>query len=165
MTITPIADPLVTVKDLLDTDWVAANTNNVKPSRFSTGWFDEKYIKTQLTVSDPNELPLRGGVTGYSAIKGDGSGPIQEISGFLHVNVWGHRDMSDAPAGINIKTYLYNCSEEIRRIVHEKQASGILPGDFLWLTFRTRTRIAEPTRTPILFRYYVQIGYGYRMEP
>lgn len=151
-------DPKLTIKDLIKDGWNAANVSSVTPS-FSTGWFDRKATHPQITVTNPDEMPVRGGETGYSGIKADGSGPTQTRVGGLLVNCWAHRDDG---SGVNPKQLTWEMSEEVERIIlaNFNQAT-----DLDGISFGDRIERIDDSVSPAVYRYECTIIFWYQKTP
>lgn len=152
-----IADPKLTIKNLLATNWTASNTSNVTPT-FGTGWFNEESKHPQVTVTDRNDTPIRGGETGYQAIKSDGSGPTQTIIGTANVNVWSTRDANS----VNPKQLTHEMAEEVQRIVLANYNGS---GDLRWLAWGGALERVDTQVRPAVFRYLCEVRYSYQRSP
>lgn len=151
-----IQDPVVTVYDLLRTNWTAANTSSITP-QFSTGWFDRKNDTTQVTVTNPDEGELAG-ADGYTAIGADGSGPVSRMNGAMDVNAWAHRGMSDI-GSVNPKQLVYEFSEEIKRII---RTNTLTATDLDFVKWDGRSALVETEESPAVFRQLCRVTYRYQ---
>lgn len=115
------ADPALTIRDLLTTEWDATNTSLADAPTINTGWFDYGNGDPQVTISNKNEFTIGGGDTGHSAGTGDGRA-VQVRAGTLLVNGWsGTREELRGAAGdgsdINPKQMSFELGREIHRIL------------------------------------------------
>lgn len=153
--------PEVAIKNLIRDNWDATNTESITPS-IHHGWVDPGASSLEVTVSNPEELPLDGGETGYSGINQDGK-PVQNFTGTVEVNAWSDRDRTTE----NPRKMAWLMRVEIGRILHEnydpRPTYDIYP-----LADLGANRIVEEDDEPgeaTTWRYAVTAGYGYRSEP
>lgn len=153
---TPAIDPLVSVKNLLKSNWTPANVVGNTTPDIHTGWYNPKSIAAQLTVGSKSES--FDGASGYNAIEGGGGGPVQIVSGVMFANCWAYRD--EGAAGPNPKQLVYDIAEEMRRIVLANY-NGIAGLDYISI-LATDDVPPEEGRRPMLFRKAVTVGFKWR---
>lgn len=156
---TVIADPPLTIRNLLSGNWNSANTSSVTP-RFSTGWYDHGSEFPQVAVFDHQEFPLGGGTSTYFAMRGDGAGPTQLRAGQVFVAGFAHREMPSITT--NPKQLTWEFIREVMRIAH---ANVNLITDFQVLGIGNLVRVVDPERSPALFSAQVDITYQRFEEP
>jgi len=152
----PTVDPKVSIKNLVSSNWVAANVvGNLTPD-FHTGWFNPKSISAQVTFTGRSESFQ--GASGYGAIEGGGGGPVQIADGVLFANAWAYRD--EGAGGSNPKQVTYDMAEEVRRIIlaNYNQVANI---DFLSIVSTDEVE-PDPQENPMVFRIATTIGYRWR---
>ena len=147
-----MADPIVSIKNVIKNNWVAANTSDVTPA-WSTGWYDTTKQSPQISFSDEEEATLSDGPTGVIGISSGGS-PSQYWLGSVAVNCWATRDDS----AINPKLLISQFRKEIKRIVRAN-FEAITDLDFItWMGGHEDT---ETDKKPVVYRYAGVVGYGY----
>ena len=148
----PSVDPIVSVKDLVKTNWVAANVTGTTTPDFHTGWFNPKSSSPQMTFSGRSEA--FEGQTGYGAI--GASGPVQIANGVLFVNCWAYRDDS----GVSPKKLVHDMAEEVRRIV---LANYDTIADLDYVSITAVDDVAPPEGIdPMVFRKAITVGFRWR---
>ena len=142
---------------------------------FRTGWYQETLNQPHITAVDYDETPIGGGITGYYAIRGDGTGPTQHRIGAVQFGCWAHRDMTNLH-GMNPKTLTELAAREIIRILIDA-AQGIThsvtydtgvdetKADLTrldWISVATiRDMPPDEERAPTLFHSLATARYGY----
>ena len=145
-------DPKVTIKDLVSDNWDSDNTSSVTPT-FSTGWYDRKSLKPQVTFTDPTETPVSSGTVPFFGIVSGGA-PSQYLRCTVAVNVWCERNAVD----INPKQCVYELKEEIKRIILENW-DGI--DDLDYVAGNGSNEVVETDPPPPVFRSIGEITYGF----
>lgn len=148
------------VKDWLKAEWNAANTSNVTPG-FSTGWVSRQGSFPLVTVTEGiPEVPEGGGASGFTGMRGDGSGPVQRRRGSVTVIGWAHRGDG---SGVNPKQLVEEMGREAERIVLGHVSSET---DLEYVTVRSTGELPpDTTEQPTLFRWQVLVGYGWMRTP
>lgn len=159
--VTDIRDPKLVLRDLIrdsiDTD---AFPVSVSSDDIHVGWYDAGKSYPQISVSNVEESPFGGGRTGYGAIHGDGSGPIQFINGTVTVNCWGgSRDDYDA-TGLQQKQ-AHEMGDEVRRIVTSHYNPD---GEIDSLSVRSTSDVVDTESDPTTHRVEVIVQYTYTRE-
>lgn len=162
---TDLEDPRVTLKNLLENNWTAGNTPSVDTPNFATEWIDRVDKNRPLvTVTNPNDTPTAP--TGYSSIRGDGSGVNQRKRGFVFLNAWGEdRRPDEVDTKPNPKTQAREMWNEVERIIlANPEGTGAL--EFL----RTDGPMEGDdqdveTATGIMTRLHGRIDYQYTLTP
>lgn len=168
MSPTQIADPNVTVKNLIRDNWDASNILGTITPDFHTGWYNHGSNVTQLTFpfGSPDDSPIGGGDAGYTGIEGGGSGPVQDRAGTLFPVAWAHREMDDVQsAGLGagqVKDLVYQFYQEVDRII-TNNATGL--GDLESLAVLGVSRGADNEFSPVAYRVDMVIGYTWRKFP
>lgn len=152
-----IADPVITIMDLLDDNWNASNTSSVTPSIHS-GWIDTEANSPQVTVSNLDEGPIFGSDAPFSGIKPDGSGAVQDFNGTVQTNCWSSRELSST----NPKKLCWEFSEEVRRIV---DANRLTATDLDFIGFQDRNFIVDTQSEPAIFRMQCFVQFGHKEMP
>ena len=152
----PSTDPLVSVKNLIKTNWIPGNVVGTTTPDVHTGWWNPKSLAAQITVSGKSES--FEGASGYNAIEGGGGGPVQIVNGVMFANCWAYRN--EGVAGPNPKQLVYDMAEEIRRIILANYA-GITGLDYVSV-ISTDDVPPEEGRNPMVFRKAVTIGFKWR---
>lgn len=145
--------PEVVVKELLRTRW---RVETALDPAIHHGWVRPGFDEPEVTVSEPEESPVRGGNTGFSGTAGDGSGPTKDMNGTVRVNTWADRSRVES----NPKQVVYVMSREIERIIDSHATPE--DTDLRFLSFLGGTRMPPETdKEPTMFRVRCVIGYGY----
>lgn len=153
-------DPVLTIKDLLASNWSSSNTSVGYDPAIHTGWHSSEADEPQVTVSNPEESPIRGGTTGYAAADATGAGGVQELDGTVSVDCWSDRDVEDS---VNPKKLTFEFTEEIKRIVTANQHAAT---DLRIINYGGRTFVPpDPDESPPVFHYAVPVGYLYESRP
>lgn len=153
-------DPVITIQDLLSNNWKNANTSISYDPDIHTGWHQEEADTPQVTVTNPEESPIDGGRTGYSAIDGSGAGPVQELGGSVNVDCWSDRE---SESGVNPKKLTFEFTEEIKRIVKGDITTAT---DLRVINYGGRRFVPpDPSENPPVFHYNVPVGYIYEERP
>jgi len=147
-----MTDPKTAIKALLISEWNASNTSSVTPT-FSTGWYDAKSKRPQVTLTDPSEVPQSKGPAPFLGIATNGA-PTQLFVCSLACNVWATRDAID----INPKKCVYELKEEIGRILLSKYADV---ADLDYVAWLGGNEVVDDTVIPPVFRFIGEIGYAY----
>lgn len=151
-----VQDPTLTFYDLMRNNWNSDNTSISSDPNFSTGWFDQDATNPQVTVTGLDEGAIFGGVAPFSGIQGDGSGPVQEFSGTVEVNVWSSRELNSS---VNPKKAVHEFAEEVTRIVN---ANTLTATDLRYIGVGTKRFIVDTDAEPAVFRYSLEVNYVYR---
>lgn len=152
------------VRDLLREYWAPSNTYDLTPS-IIFGWFDEKDEgQPYVTIGQPDEVPINGGDTGYSAIDPGGGSPHQTIDGVVQCHIWTGSDDLGGATTSHQRDYNSAATDEIKRIVKananrptnpqtgNQPVQEIAPG-------RSR-QIEEPDKRGV-FHHRRDVGYTY----
>lgn len=151
-----VADPVLTLYDLMRNNWDNSNTSISSDPNFSTGWFDAESNSPQVTVTSITEGAISGGEAPFSGIQGDGSGPVQEFSGTLEVNVWSSRELESS---VNPKKAIHQFAEEVTRIVNNNTLTAT---DLRYIAIGSKRFLVETDAEPTVFRYSLEVQYLYR---
>lgn len=97
------------VVDLLTDGWVAANTFGLTPSILYAS--RDEPDSPHVTVEQPDEGPINGGVTGFSHMDGAGAGPGQTRAGTVTLHAYADdQQLADASTG-SAAVYLTGTAE------------------------------------------------------
>lgn len=160
--ITSLEEPAVTIRDLLAAGWNAANTVLASAPDVSTGWWDRSNVRPQVTVTPLPQEEDTGSRTGWSSIRGDGSGLNQRVLGEVQVDCWAQRDPDDV-SGPNPKTVVWDLASEVKRIVTANATGGT--GSLEWLGYLDGGRTVDTSASPAVFRYTLTVRFGYVLTP
>ena len=144
--------PKLGLKNLLKSKWTAANTAGVTPS-IGTGWYDYKSTTPVVTITGDDEVAQSTGATGYFGLA-TGGVPAQYWVGSIEVNCWATRE----DGATNPKQLCHLMKEEIKRII---RANYDQISDIDWIVWRGGFERVEADKTPAVFRYAGETGYGY----
>jgi len=147
-----MTDPKIALMGLLDDNWDDDNTSSITPT-FSTGWYDSKSKKPQVTITDPTEDPLSSGPAPFFGLVASG-GPVQYMLNTLAVNVWVERNV----VAINPKKAVYEIKEEIARILLANYAEL---SDLDYVAWLGGEELVDEDPPPPVFRFAGAAGYGY----
>jgi len=147
-----MTDPKIALMGLLSDNWDDDNTSSITPT-FSTGWYDSKSKKPQVTITDPSETPLSRGEAPFFGLVTSG-GPVQYMMNTLAANVWVERKS----VAINPKQAVYEMKEEIARIL---LANYTELSDLDYIAWLGGNEIVETDPPPPVYRYAGAVGYGY----
>ena len=147
-----MTDPKVSIRNLLKTNWVAANVSSITPN-CHTGWYDTKSNLPQITVTDTSEVVEAGGIAGYTGIATNGT-PAKLWVGTASVNLWVTREA----VSINPKQCLFEMRKEIERIIKAGYADV---SDLDYLSWKGGFEQVEADQSPVVYRWVGEIGYAY----
>jgi len=156
-------DPVVTIHDLLSSNWDASNTPLASNPSIHTGWYDFGSSDPQVTITTPDEFTTGGGDTGHSA--GTGSGGVAQVrAGTVQVDCWAgtREDLEGAGAGgsdVNPKDASYQMAREVHRIMQEH--AGGASSELNSLGADDIRRLVDTDRTPVVYRHEVTVRYTY----
>lgn len=152
--------PELTIRDLLRTNWDSTNTSITYDPDISTAWYQGEKDTPQVTVTNPDENPVRGGQTGYAAADGTGKGGVQEVGGTLQVDCWCD---SEVEPDEGAKKVSYELAEEVTRIVMANQHSAT---DLRLISPGRRTFVPpDPDESPPVMHNNVSVQYIYEDRP
>lgn len=161
-----LEDPRVTLVGLLESSWDDTNTPSVGTPNFATSWLT-RVDKSRPLVTVTNRDGTPKAATGYSSIRGDGSGVSARKRGFVLINCWGHdREPDEVGTKANPKTQAKEMWQEVERII---LANATGTGDLEFL--RTDgpmegSRDADvETETGVMLRLHGRIDYEYTLTP
>lgn len=159
-----LEDPIITIRDLIVANYTPGNVPTLDPEtpRISTGWWDHTHEDPQITITDRDDPPVGGGESGWTGIKGDGSGPVQRIVGGCRVIAWAARN--DDGSGPNPKKVRHEVGAEIRRILIANASSGAGSLDWLGIDGPTDDETKDDADR-MVFRAIYDVRYGYLLEP
>lgn len=133
-----MADPTVTVKNVLRGRWDGTQTPLSAPPEFQTGWYSRDQRLPAITVTSKNEGPIRAGETGYTATHGPTGKAMQRLSGYVLVDcVAGTREdcagLGTNGEDLNPKQVRHELYEQAAQILVDTQQTDDLhtlaPGD------------------------------------
>jgi len=156
-----IADPKLTVRDILRTEWDNSAVHTpLADTDIHTGWFDDGLGVPQVAVSNRDETVSGGGQTGFSAIAGDGSGGVQNRTGTVLVTAFaGSRTEYDMVRGHRLQAE--QMATEVSRIIGANQS----PDAYLTLAVGPRTDLLDTEASPTEYAVQFQIRYTWTKEP
>ena len=163
--------PEVVIKNLIRDAWnpalYAADEQFVP--EIHHGWVDPDGTKYEITVSNPDESPVRGGETGYSGIDPTGAGPTQDIDGTVEVNCWADRDREGTNfVSLNHRKAAFLMKWQVEEILRDHANGTDAQGDqtdFRFFAPMGSTRFIEQDEEPPVWRWLVLAGYGYQARP
>lgn len=170
--------PEVIVYTLLRDGWTPANTSYPGVPRIHSGWWDYATaaaggtVPPTVTVTNPDEGTVAGGLTGQTA--GTGSGGVSQVrAGTLDVNAWaGRREdctgIGVGGADVNPKQLAWEMGVEVHRIIQEHAGGTLAPttgAQELTALGADGMRMPPPSADDSLnqavFRRHVTVRYGY----
>jgi len=154
-----MADPTLTIRNLLKNNWDNTNTSLSSDPAIHTGWIDREASSPQVTVTSAEESPISIGQSPFSGIVPDGSGPTQEIGGTVMIDCWSSREMESS---VNPKQLTFEFSEEVKRILKGNLTSAT---DLRYIGYQGRRFMTDPDAEPVVFRYSVTAWYVYQERP
>lgn len=115
---TQIKDPVLTIKEIIENQAQASNISTLSsvPDVAPGGHWDHNHTRPQITITSPDETPLRGTQTGYTGVDPTGAGPISEKDVVLDVSVWATRRPDEVDASPNPKKVVYEVARELERL-------------------------------------------------
>lgn len=134
--------PALILRDILTGNWVPSNTSsydpNVEPGTtdasgndglsMNRGWFNSNGYSLHTAITNPSGGVIDGGGTGYTAQKGDGSGPVQLRDDTLLVTVFADIAEDDGETatynGGLADDIVFQIGGEVERILHENPLGG-----------------------------------------
>ena len=145
-------DPVMSLKSLLEDNWVPANTSSITPD-ISTGWYDLAAKRPVVTLTDPVDTPVSNGQVKFFGIVQNGS-PNQYMMSTLALNVW----VTRTTATMNPKQLRFEFVQEIQRILLAK-FEDITDLDFV--AWGGGFGQVDSKTKPPTFRYIAEVQYGY----
>lgn len=156
-----VSDPKLLIQNLLRNNWdntslpVALDSTDIH-----TGWYDNGKSFPQIAVSNRTENVSGGGVSGFSAIAGDGSGGVQKRTGTVLVTCFaGSREEYDS-AGVE-QLQAEEMSTEVSTILGANQS----PGEYLTLSVGPREDLIDTDSSPTEYAVQFQIRYAWTKQP
>ncbi|WP_254535234.1 hypothetical protein [Halomarina litorea] len=130
-------DPNVVLRDVLRSNWDASATSVANAPVFHTGWYDRDGDMPCITITNMDEGPYRGGVTGLTGLDGETGKGRQRLSGFALVNcVAGTRDdcegIGTSGNDVNPKIVRNDLFEQASQILLDEspvEFRSLAPGD------------------------------------
>lgn len=151
-----IPDTKLTVRDLLREEWDNSNVPSaLEQSDIHTGWFNDGKGFPQVSVSSNEETPVGGGETGYTGIRGNGGGPIQQRQGTVLVTVWAGSREDYEFAGLEQKQ-ANEMANEVERIMFNPSVEHLHSA-----TVTSRTRLVDDDETPSVHFVQMEITYNW----
>jgi hypothetical protein len=103
-----------------------------------------------------DEQEATGSQTGWTSIKGDGTGPSRQTDGTVLVNAW----CNDNQTSENPKQVVWDLRKEIERIV----LNNVESTQYQYLSIGNITKMVEDSQDPVMHRYEIPVGYQYEQE-
>lgn len=147
-------DPQIEFRNLLVNNWDNTNTVLSVDPKFTTGWYEQGSSEPMVSVSNPEDSEATGSASGYTSIKGDGSGPDSEINGVILINAWCNEDQ----ASPNPKAVVHSLRNEIIRIINANYEATQYRNIG---TTGPGTKVVEDEQDPTMFRYEIEGTYQY----
>lgn len=115
---TGLKDPVLTIKEIIEDQFDVTNVSTLSsvPSVAPGGHWDHNHTRPQITITSPDETPLRGTGTGYTGVDPTGAGPIAEKRVVLDVSVWATRQPDSIDSDPNPKKVVYEVARELERL-------------------------------------------------
>ena len=133
------------------------------------GWTDPDAVVYEITASNPDESPVRGGETGYSGIDPTGAGPVRDVNGTIDVNCWADADRTGVNGvSLNPRKAIYLMKWQVEKILGDHPTATRADDtqtDHRWYSPLGARRFVEPDEEPVVWRYQVIAGYGYQDRP
>ena len=159
--------PEVVIKNLIRDAWdetVFDPGEQFVPS-IHHGWVGRDSGDYEITVSNPDESPLRGGETGYSGMDGAGGGPTQDIGGTVDVNCWADAERSGINGvSLNHRKAAFLMKWQVEEILRDHAQGTDAQGastSFSHFSPMGSTRSIEEDEEPPMWRWHVLAGYAY----
>jgi len=150
---TTIADPVITVRALIEDNWVAGNlTANLTPT-VTAGWYnrDRDIAQFLVTVTPNPELEA-------SAYLGS-AGPGARWEGTLDLNIWASpKVFTTGNQQALARKLVYEARQEVDRIIRVKQTSV---SGYTTLRIVSRRPLPEVGENPTVFRWLCEVEYGW----
>jgi len=147
-------DPEIEFYDLLLNNWDNTNTVLSSDPRFTTGWYEQGSTEPVVSVSTPEENEATGSASGYSSIKGDGTGPDSEINGTILIDCWCNENQSTQ----NPKAVVHSIRNEVLRIINSNYEATQYRNIG---TRGTGTKLVEDEQDPVMYRYQIEATYQF----
>ncbi len=156
-----VTDPKLVVRDLLRDSW----DNDDVPVELDdpdihTGWYDDARGFPQIGVSNRDERTLGGGDTGFSAIAGDGSGPIQDRTGTVLVTAFAGSREEYEQRGLE-RLQAEDMGDQISRIIGANPS----PDEYLSLAVGPRQDLVDTDSNPTEHGVQFSVRYVWKKEP
>lgn len=146
-------DPAVEFKDLLDSNYNASNTVLSDKPAITTGWYNKGSDAPLVTVTEANESEATGSNTGWTYIKGDGSGPDQATVGLILINIW----CNDNQTALNPKEVVNSVKDEIERVILGNYEAT----QYESIGVNSTTKLVEDDQSPVMHRCEIEAIYNY----
>lgn len=171
MVVTLSKHPALLIRDILIDNWDRNNVLGYDPTvdeddeyfvPIGRGWYDLNAPDPQITLTNFEEGVIEGGISGYSGMQGDGSGPNQDRDGFglltVHARDTGNKDYQDEYA----EGIVWLLEQECERIL---QANSNPDNELRNVSATLDAMEADTDASPT--RHYAQasVGYDYLKEP
>lgn len=168
---------LILREDLLAPNWTPSNTSSYDPTvepgttdasgndglSMNRGWFDSNGYSLHTAITNPDGGVIDGGETGYTAQKGDGSGPVQLRDDTLLVTVFAETTEDGETATYNgelASDIAFQIGSEVERILHENAQGGTTEWDRVGTTGVSET----PQPDDDVIQRQAVVSYGWLKE-
>ena len=151
-----MVDPILVLRNLLVNNWDASTTSVANDVVIHTGWYNRDGDMPCITVTNMDEGPYRGGVTGFTGLDGQTGKGRQRLSGYALVNcVAGTRDdcqgIASGGGDLNPKKVRNELFEQASQILLDES-----PVEFLTLAPGDTRDIVDDDQGPAVFRTVVR---------
>lgn len=142
-------DPAITIRGILKSAWSLTGALDDTLIKFSTGWYDQRKVTPQITVTPESDDAE------YLALGGD---PLRVYEVF-NVDVWiTFARVSAAGPGLALQQKR-DCRDEVLKIL-DANMKGLTDIDYLWLN-TPGINLDEPEAEPPIARYRKQVTVVY----
>jgi hypothetical protein len=146
-------DPEIEFYDLLQSNWDNTNTVLSSDPKFTTGWYEQGSTEPVVSVSTPEENEATGAASGYTSIKGDGTGPDSEVNGNILIDVW----CNENQASQNPKAVVHSLRNEVLRVINANYEAT----QYRNIGHSSATKLVEDDQDPVMYRYQIEATYQY----
>lgn len=154
-----LEDPIVTVAGLLASAWDATNTPSLASApKISTGWWNHKAARPQVTVTNRDDTARGGGETGWTGLAPNGL--AKTVVGQCMVNCWAARD--EDRSGPDPRKVRAEMGREVQRILIANASEP--PGDLTFLGWDGPNDTEDRDDAErLVFRQIYTVRYGYEL--
>lgn len=146
-------DPEIEFYDLLTNNWDASRTVLASEPNFTTGWYSQGSDDPVVSITGAEESEVTGSASGYTTIKGDGTGPDSVMNGIVMLNSWASQRQTTE----NPKAVVHSLRNEVIRVINANYQQT----QYQNIGVRASTKLAEDDQDPVMYRYEVEAAYQY----
>jgi len=144
-------DPTITLRKLLVDNWSLSSPLSTSEVKFSTGWYDKALENPQVTIT-PLYVNMRPAELGYGWIR---------FEAVYSIDIWVVQQKATGKGPGTARSWLHSIFQEVVRILKASLKGNT---DIDWVIMEEQARrLDEPTRTPPILRWSIQVKVIYHI--